>query len=56
MNTIPICLKNKVTEHYKQYFFILLDDWNELEISKLSFSHIDHKYLDMEYITKYINI
>jgi hypothetical protein len=57
MNTIPICLKNKVTEYYKQYFpIILLDDWNELEISKLSFSHIDHKYLDMEYITKYIHI
>jgi len=57
MDTIPICLKNKVTEHYKQYFpIILLDDWKELEISKLSFSHIDHKYLDMEYITKYISI
>lgn len=57
MDTIPICLKNKVTEHYKQYFpIILLDDWNELEISKLSFSHIHHKYLDMEYIIGKIKV
>ncbi|QXD31053.1 DUF6492 family protein [Candidatus Pelagisphaera phototrophica] len=51
MNTIPICLKNKITEHYKKYFpLILLDDWKELDVSKLSYSAINHQYLDMEFI------
>jgi len=55
MNTIPICLKNKINEHYKQYFpIILLNDWQELDISKLSYSEVDHQYLDMDYIIKQI--
>lgn len=53
MNTIPICLKNTVTEYYKKYFpIILLNDWQELDVNKLVYSTVDHKYLDMEYITK----
>jgi len=51
MNTIPICLKNKVTEYYKKYFpIILLNDWQELDVNKLLYSTIDYQYLDMEYI------
>ncbi len=51
MNTIPICLKNIVTEYYKKYFpIILLNDWQELDVNKLSYSYFDHKYLDMETI------
>ena len=51
MNTIPICLKNTLTEYYKQYFpIIILNNWQELEINKLDYSYIDHQYLDMKYI------
>ena len=51
MNTIPICLKNTLTEYYKQYFpIIILNDWNELEVNKLDYSYINHQYLDMKYI------
>ena len=51
MNTIPICLKNILTEHYKQYFpIIILNDWTELDTSKLVFSPINYTYLDMEYL------
>lgn len=51
MNTIPICLKNTLTEYYKKYFpIIILNDWKELDINKLLYSTIDHQYLDMEYI------
>ena len=57
MNTIPICLKNKITEHYKKYFpIILLNDWKELDVNKLTYSAIDHQYLDMEWIIKQIKI
>ena len=55
MNTIPICLKNKTTTYYKQYFpIILLNDWQELDINKLSYSDVDHQYLDMKFINKII--
>ena len=55
MNTIPICLKNKVTEYYKQYFpIILLNDWQELDVNKLSYSEVDHQYLDLEFINQMI--
>ena len=55
MNTIPICLKNSITKYYKKYFpIILLNDWQELDISKLSYSAIDHEYLDMKWILKQI--
>tara|TARA_B100000123_G_C25736728_1_gene431811 strand:+ start:234 stop:1898 length:1665 start_codon:yes stop_codon:yes gene_type:complete len=51
MNTIPICLKNRVTEYYKQYFpLIILNDWEELDVNNLVCSVIDHKLLDMESI------
>ena len=51
MNTIPICLKNILTEYYKQYFpIIILNNWQELEVNKLDYSYIDHQYLDMKYI------
>lgn len=57
MNTIPICLKNKVTEYYKKYFpIILLNDWKELDFNKLSYSEVDHRYLDMEYIREKMGI
>jgi len=57
MNTIPICLKNKVTTYYKQYFpIILLNDWQKLDVSKLSYSAIDYQYLDMKWIIKQIKI
>ena len=60
MNTIPICLKNEITEHYKKYFpIILLNDWKELDVNKLSYSPVNHQYLDFEFIknmiTKQIN-
>lgn len=58
MNTIPICLKNKTTTYYKQYFpIILLNDWQELDVSELPFIRIppvDRQYLDMDYIIKQI--
>tara|TARA_R110002074_G_scaffold41446_2_gene109849 strand:- start:555 stop:1361 length:807 start_codon:yes stop_codon:yes gene_type:complete len=55
MNTIPICLKNILTEYYKQYFpIITLNDWKELDIKLLDYSAIDHQYLDIGYITKKI--
>jgi len=53
MNTIPICLKNVVTEYYKQYFpIIILNDWKELDVDKLSYSSIDHQRLDIGWIIK----
>lgn len=56
MNTIPICLKNITTIHYKQYFpIILLNDWQELDVSKLSYLEVDHQYLDMKFINQVIN-
>ena len=55
MNTIPICLKNKVTEHYKKYFpIILLNNWEELDINNLLYLEFGHQYLDMECIIKQI--
>ena len=57
MNTIPICLKNRVTEYCKQYFpIILLNDWKELDINKLSYSAIDHQYLDIGWIINKFNL
>ena len=52
MNTIPICVKNKLTEYYKQYFpIIVLNDWEELNITQLDYSKkINHKMLDIKYI------
>ena len=48
MDTIPICLKNRITEHYKKYFpIILLDKWKDLDVNELVYSKIDHKYLDI---------
>lgn len=57
MNTIPICLKNKLTEYYKKYFpIILLNDWQELNVNKISYFTIDHKYLDIEWIVEQIKL
>jgi len=54
MNTIPICLKNTLTEYYKKYFpIIILNEWKELDIKKLGYSKIDHKFLDMALIAKF---
>ena len=40
LNTIPICLKNPITNYYSKLFPIyLLDDWNDLDLNKL-----DHFY------------
>ena len=56
MNTIPICLKNRVTEHYKQFFpLILLNDWNELDVGNLPYTNIDHQYLNMEWIFEHMH-
>ena len=27
-----------------------INDWKELDFNKLSYSEVDHRYLDMEYI------
>jgi len=55
MNTIPICLKNKVTEYYKKYFpIIILNDWQELDVSKLSYSEVDYQYLDISWVIEQI--
>ena len=56
MNTIPICVKNKVTEYYKQYFpIIVLNDWSELNITKLEYlNEINHEFLDIKYIKQLI--
>lgn len=49
MNTIPICLKNTITTYYKKYFpIVLLDDWRELDITKLKYTTFDHKHLNIE--------
>ena len=56
MGTIPICLKNELTEYYKLFFpIIVLNNWIELDINKLVYSHINHQYLDMQYINNLIN-
>lgn len=40
LKTIPICLKNPITNYYSKLFPIyLLDDWNDLDLNKL-----DHFY------------
>lgn len=49
MNTIPICLKNTLTEYYKNFFpIILLNNWAELEESNLVYSNINHYYLNLQ--------
>lgn len=56
MNTMPICLRNPLTEHYEQYFpMVLLDSWGDLDINQLSYSPItNHHRLDMNDIVKQI--
>ena len=55
LNTIPICLKNTITEYYKQYFpIILLNNWEELDFNKLIYSDVEHSYLDFNNVKKYI--
>ena len=57
MNTIPICLKNTLTEYYKKYFpIIVLNNWEELNINELSWSSVDHQYLDMSSIINEIKL
>lgn len=36
LKTVPICLKNPVTEYYSQFFpIVLLESWDELDITQL---------------------
>ena len=38
----------------KYFPIIILNDWKELDVNKLVYSDIDHKYLDIEFINKMI--
>lgn len=54
LDVIPICKKNIVVEHYSQYFkIIILDDWDDLDISQLTeepdFKH-DKNNLTLTYL------
>lgn len=51
MDIIPVCLKNKLTEHYKKYFpIILLDKWEDLDVNNLIYKKINHQYLNLDFI------
>jgi len=62
MKTIPICLPNTIVNYYAKYFpVVILNDWDELDISKLediynnaNWSNYDK--LDMKYIKNLIKI
>jgi hypothetical protein len=51
MNVIPICKKNIITEYYSKIFpVILLDEWQDLDVSNLIYSNINADILDMKHI------
>jgi len=64
MNTIPICLKNNITQYYKNLFpMVLLDKWSELSVSNILSSYKElykkfngsNEYLDMTFLLKKLN-
>jgi len=64
MRTIPICLKNNITQYYSDLFpVVILDNWSELSVSNLLQSYKElykkfngsNEYLDMTFLLKKIN-
>jgi hypothetical protein len=61
VKTIPICLPNIIVNYYAKYFpVVILNDWDELDISKLEdiYNKADwsnYDKLDMKYISTIIN-
>ena len=64
MNTIPICLKNNITQYYKNLFpMVLLDKWSELSVPYLNMYYEElykkfngsNEYLDMTFLQKKLN-
>ena len=64
MNTIPICLKNIITQYYSNLFpVIILDTWSDLSIPNLESSYEEmyqkfndsNEYLDMTFLLKKLN-
>lgn len=53
MKVVPICKRSFLTEHFSKLFpIIILDDWNDLDISKLNYSDYsweNYDKLDFEY-------
>ena len=55
MNVIPICKKNVLVQYFSKYFpIVLLDDWDDLDLTKLDEVYedmkINHELLTMDYI------
>lgn len=51
MNVIPICKKNILTEHYGKIFpIVLLNEWEELDVSNLNHSNINQQFMNMDHI------
>ena len=64
MKTIPICLKNNITQYYSDLFpVVVLDNWCDLSISNLLSSYEElykkfngsNEYLDMTFLLKKLN-
>ena len=53
MKVVPICKRSFLTEHFSKLFpIIILDDWNDLDISKLNYddySWENYDKLDFEW-------
>lgn len=48
LNTVPICLKNHVTEYYSQFFpIVLLDTWEELDVTQLNYTPLPPNSAEM---------
>ena len=48
LKTVPICLKNPVTEYFSQFFpVVLLDSWEELDVTQLVYSPWPSTYAEM---------
>lgn len=63
MKTIPICLKNIITQYYSNLFpVIILDSWSDLSIPNLESSYEEmyqkfnnsNEYLDIKFLLKKI--
>jgi hypothetical protein len=57
MNVIPICKKNTLTEYYGKFFpIVLLNEWEELDVSKLKHSNVNQQFMDMANILHNLNL
>ena len=57
MNVIPICKKNILAEYYGKFFpIVLLNEWEELDVSKLKHSNVNQQFMDMAHILHNLNL